>query len=487
MELKRLNRATAGFTDRPVRIMQFGEGNFLRAFVDWQIQLADEAGVLDSNVVIVSPRFKEGKTVKALKEQQGMYHVVLEGIENGKPKRESKLINCIADVLAPALPADYTKYSQYITSPDLRFVVSNTTEAGIRYEKDDVTAGIPLTFPGKITRLLWKRWEHFEGDASKGLVFLPCELIEENGKELRRIVLRHAMENELPAGFAEWVKESCLFVDTLVDRIVTGYPDNAAEVKSEMGYDDNCIVVGELYHLWAIGGEGYETVRKEIPLHEAGLHAIFLPEIKTFRDKKVRILNGSHTGMVPIALQMGCPTVVDAFNNKAINAFINSMVSREVLPMIHENPEELQHFADSILERFFNPYVKHYLKAIALNSLAKWEARNWPTARDYYKSLGKLPRHELLTFASLLSLYGPGSGFVAEDRPEFVEAINQAWDYQDAKGTVERILGAGIFLDDFEARIPGFSAKVADYLWQIRREGMAVTLATFLQNHRKDS
>lgn len=486
MSLKKLDRsAVANNIERPVRVLQFGEGNFLRAFVDWQIDIANEKGVLNTSVAVVSPRFDAARAVNILKTQQGVYNVLLEGIEVGKPKRETRMVTSIADILAPEIKEDMERYQAYIISPELRFVVSNTTEAGIRYDKDDVLAEAPATFPGKVTNLLYRRWKHFDGDASKGLIFICCELIENNATTLREYVLRHASEAGLPADFIKWVEESNIFVDTLVDRIVPGYPrDTIDQVKADLGFDDNAVVKGELYHLWAIGGKGYQTVAAEFPLDKAGLHVLFMPSIKAFRDKKVRILNGSHTGMVPVALQLGCETVMDAFNTPAVNKFINTMVAREVLPMIDEDPEELRVFADGILERFYNPYIKHYLKSIALNSLSKWEARNFPTVKDMAARENRLAEFELFTFAALLSLYGPGSGFTPEDDGAHLAKINEAWNPDDWKATVEAILASGIFVEKFEQAAPGFTAKVAEYLGQIREMGMQAALDAFLNSHK---
>lgn len=485
MELKKLNRSTVDIKkERPVRVLQFGEGNFLRAFVDWQIDIANEKGVLDTNVAIVSPRFDKSRAIDILKDQECVYNVLLEGIEQGKPKREIRLITSVWDVMAPDVEEDRARYEKLILSPDLRFVISNTTEAGIRYEKDDVLSWKPVTFPGKVTNLLWQRYNHFNGDKAKGLIFICCELIEDNATTLHEYVLRHAKEANLGENFIKWIDEACVFVDTLVDRIVPGFPkDTIDEVKAELGYDDNVVVKGELYHLWAIGGKDYEIVAREFPLDKAGLHVMFMPSIKAFRDKKVRILNGSHTGMVPVALQLGCETVMDAFNTADVNTFINQMVEKEVLPMIDEDPEELKKFAASILERFYNPYIKHYLKSIALNSLSKWEARNFPTVLDTYRKKELLADYELFTFAALLSLYGPGSNFSPEDNAEHIAKIHEAWNPDDFVETVEKIVNSGIFVVNFEELVPGFSGKTGEYLAAIRRDGMEKALKDFLASH----
>ncbi|MDE5880652.1 MAG: tagaturonate reductase, partial [Muribaculaceae bacterium] len=331
--MEELNKSTARKQVHPVKVLQFGEGNFIRAFFDWMIEEANHKGVTGASIAVVSPRFKVNDTISTLKHQDGMYHVCLEGIENGEPKQTTTLITSVADAFSPV--EEPNKYLTYITSPELRFVVSNTTEAGIRYDSASPVSlyDASSSFPAKITALLYERFRHFEGDPSKGLIFLCCELIEDNGSLLREYVLRYAREAKLGEDFEKWVRESCCFCDTLVDRIVSGFPaDSIDKIKEEIGYNDNLVVKGELYHVWAIGGEGTEIVKKELPLDKAGLNVHFLPSVKEFRDKKVRILNGSHTSMVPIALQLGCETVLDAFRNEKVNAFINKMVESEVLP-----------------------------------------------------------------------------------------------------------------------------------------------------------
>lgn len=476
-----LNNTTVERMKRPVRVLQFGEGNFLRAFVDWMIDIANEKGVTDTGVAVVSPRFKNNAGIKALRSQDGLYHVCLEGIADDKAVSESRLITCVDTVLSPQ--DDYKAYEEVILSPELRFVVSNTTEAGIRYEADDITADVPVTFPGKVTSLLYKRYRHFEGDDGKGLIFLCCELIEDNGSRLREIVLRHAREAELPSDFICWVENSCVFCDTLVDRIVPGFPaDTIDEVKASLGYDDNLVVKGERYHIWAIGGDGYEKVGEELPLNLAGLNVLFMPSIKEFRDRKVRILNGSHTGMVPEGLLLGCATVQDAFDDEDLHPFISRMVDDEVLPVIDGNPDELKRFADGILERFYNPFIRHYLKSIALNSLSKWEARNFPTVLDTRKKLDKYAERELFTFASLLALYSPESGFTPEDNPAHVEKIREILgECQDEREAVRRICASGIFTEDFESLVPGFSEKTGHYLHLIRTTGMREALRSLNQ------
>lgn len=476
--MKQLNNSTVERTHRPVRILQFGEGNFLRAFADWMIDISNEKGVTDCGIAIVKPRVGKSAVIETLSQQDFMYHVCLQGIADDSPVCENRLITAVEDVF---LPGQQDKYESYILSPELRFVISNTTEAGIRYEDDNVRDNIPSTFPGKVANLLWRRFRHFNGDVSKGLFFICCELIEDNGSKLKEYVVRHAREAELGDDFIGWVNDSCIFADTLVDRIVSGSPgENAAGLCKEIGFTDNAIVVGELYHLWVIGGSGADRLRCELPLDKAGLNVVFMPSIKEFRDRKVRILNGSHTALTPIGLLAGCETVKDAFEVPSINRFINSMMEREVIPAIGSNPVELKKFADSILERFLNPYLKHYLKSIALNSLSKWETRNFCTARDLYNVHDMHACHELFSFAALLALYAPDSGFTPEDTPAHVEFIHKTWNDDNLQDTVENIVRhSGIFAIDFEKEVPGFCSIVSGYLSEIRTEGIRKSLDKF--------
>ena len=479
--IKNLNKTTVERAERPVRILQFGEGNFLRAFADWAIDVANERGMIDAGVAICKPRARANgskQVIDTLREQDNMFHVCLEGVESMEPKRELRLVKCVMDSFIP--DEEYAKYEQYITSEDLQVVISNTTEAGIRYvEGDDIAACPPKSYPAKMTALLYRRFKHFEGDSSKGLVVICCELIEDNGTTLREYVLRHARSNGLEQAFVDWVEQSCYFCDSLVDRIVTGYPEKADEIKAELGYDDNAIVMGELYHLWVIGGDGYLKAKEVLPLDEAGLNVVFTPNVKQFRDKKVRILNGSHTGMVAMSLLMGCENVADAFKTPDIERFIKKMVAEEVIPMIDEDKAELKLFAEGILERFYNPYIKHLLKSISLNSLSKWEARNYPTLRDNWMRLGMTADCGCMTFAALLAYYNPNSGFEVNDVPEHVALIRDNWNSDDLYTTVQNIVQSNIFTEDF-SQVAGFVPKVAMYLSEIEKMGMATALKKFL-------
>ncbi|MBR3932205.1 MAG: tagaturonate reductase [Tidjanibacter sp.] len=478
MALKALNKQNVEKPTLPIKILQFGEGNFLRAFVDWQIDKANEAGIMNHGVAIVQPIDKG--MAGMLEQQDCLYHVYLEGVKDKQPVKDIRLVRSVQCAINPY--EDYAAYEQIFLSPELEATVSNTTEAGIRYEEgDDLWALPPKSYPAKMTALLYKRFKHFAGDPTKGLCIICCELIENNGSTLREYVLRHAEYNKLGADFIEWVEKYCHFCDTLVDRIVPGFPrENIDEIKAELGFDDNLVVKAEFYHLWAIGGPGYEEVQRRLPLDKAGLHVIFMPTIKQFRDKKVRILNGSHTGMVPIGLQIGCETVMDAFNNADLEAFINTMVAEEVIPMIEEDQAELKEFAAGILERFYNPYIRHMLKTISLNSLSKWETRNFPTVLDNWKKAGKVAEKELFTFAALLTLYSGKVDFTPDDTAEHVEFIQKVWNSEDVDATVRAIVGnRNIWTVDL-TEVEPFVEKVSGYVKVILAEGMAAALKKML-------
>ncbi|MDR2854176.1 MAG: tagaturonate reductase, partial [Prevotellaceae bacterium] len=429
-----LNKNTVEKQVLPVKILQFGEGNFLRAFVDLMIDKANNQGVMNHGIVAIQP-IPGGEYVRTLFEQQNcLYHVYLEGIKDKKPIKDVSLVKSLVDVINPY--ADYATYENLFLSPDIEMVISNTTEAGIRYEEgDDLTALPPKSYPAKMTALLYKRYKKFNGATDKGLLIVCCELIEDNGSTLREYVLKHAVFNKLEIGFVDWVNKNCHFYDTLVDRIVPGFPkENIDEIKAEIGYNDNLVVKGEYFHVWAIGGDN--IIRDKLPLEKAGLNVLYMNDIRQFRAKKVRILNGSHTAMVPVALQLGCATVMDAFSVPEVEKYINKMVETEVLPMIDEDPEELKHFAEKILERFYNPYLKHYLKDISLNSISKWETRDFPTLRDNWTKAGKKAPFVTFSFAALLVLYSGKSAatdFAPNDTPEFVEFIQKNFDKNNLK------------------------------------------------------
>lgn len=479
--MKPLNKTTVEKPEYPVKIMQFGEGNFLRAFVDWMIDKANNDGIMNHGIALVQP-IGGGEVVKQIfHKQDNLYHVYLEGIKDKQPVKEVALIKSITDIINPY--TEYKKYEELFLNEGLELIFSNTTEAGIRYEEgDDLNAEPPKSFPAKMTALLHKRFQKFNGDAAKGLQIVCCELIEDNGSTLREFVIKHAQANNLGDDFINWVKTANHFYDTLVDRIVPGFPkETINEIKEEIGFDDNLVVKGEYFHVWAIGGDS--SIKEKLPLDKAGLNVLFMDDIRPFRAKKVRVLNGAHTAMVPVALQLGCETVMDAFNTPEVEQFINRMVAEEVLPGIGEDPEELKAFAAKILERFYNPYLKHYLKDISLNSLSKWETRDFPTVADNYNKLGKQAKLTTFSLAALLVLYSGQSevSFTPNDTPEFVQFIQSTFNKEDIKGWVNGIINNDKIWTAPLKDLPGFADEVAVAVEAILSKGMKTAVTEVLQ------
>ena len=413
-------------TKRPTTILQFGEGNFLRAFADQMIDSANKSGVMDDGIAVVIPIDAPSMVGDILTDQGNQYHVILEGVKDGAPAREVQLVDAITEVV-PA-HGDFARYRELYLKPELKAVISNTTEAGITFVPgDSLTAQPPKSFPAKIAALLHDRWQHFKGAPDKGLTFLPVELIEDNGSTLKEYVLRHARENHLEPEFIEWVDNANSFHNTLVDRIVPGYPrDEIDAITAEIGKVDNAVVKGEYYGSWAIDGAsgsggnnnngGAQTsrpdVREVLPLDRAGQPVEFMADIRPYRAKKVYILNGMHTAMAAVGLLSGAETVGKAVAKPEIERYLKTMLEKEILPSIAANPAlmaddtpaSLAAFAAKIYERFSNPYLRHALGDIALNSISKWQTRNLPVVVAQWER-GESADAEVLAFAALCLAY----------------------------------------------------------------------------------
>ena len=399
MEL--LNAAKTGKKERPIKVLQFGEGNFLRAFVDYFIDIANEQGKFDGDIVLVKPI--EFGSLDRFREQESQYTVQLRGIVDGEPKKISRVVTSVTDVVDAY--EEYDRYAAFAKLDSLRFIVSNTTEAGIVYDDTDrLELNPPKTYPGKLTKFLYERYQHFQGDVTKGLVMLPVELIDDNGIHLKDCVQKLAALWQLEEGFAAWLEEACVFTSTLVDRIVTGYPkDEAAQLCEEFGYQDNLIVTGEPFALWVI--ESAKDISGEFPLPDAGLPVIFTDNQKPYKQRKVRILNGAHTSFVLASYLCGNDIVLESMQDELILHFMKQTIFDEVIPTLTLPKEELEEFAQAVITRFHNPYVKHALLAISLNSVSKWRARCMPSFLGYLEQFGKLPKHLTFSLAALLAFY----------------------------------------------------------------------------------
>ncbi len=399
MEL--LSKQKTGKKERPVKVLQFGEGNFLRAFVDYMIDIANEKGEFDGDIVLVKPI--EFGTLDRFHEQECQYTVQLRGIVDGEPKKINRIVTSVADAVDAY--GEYEKYADFAKLDTLRFIVSNTTEAGIVYDDTDkIELNPPKTYPGKLTKFLYERYKHFNRAEDKGLIMLPVELIDDNGIHLKECVLKFAKLWNLEDAFTDWVNNACVFTSTLVDRIVTGYPrDEAEELCKEFGYQDNLIVTGEPFALWVI--ESAKDISGELPLPKAGLPVIFTDNQKPYKQRKVRILNGAHTSFVLASYLCGNDIVLESMNDELILNFIKATIFDEVIPTLTLPKEELVEFAEAVLTRFNNPYVKHAHLSISLNSVSKWKARCMPSFLGYLEKEGKVPVHLTFSLAALMAFY----------------------------------------------------------------------------------
>ncbi|MCR5278951.1 MAG: tagaturonate reductase [Lachnospiraceae bacterium] len=399
--MKKLSGEMVKRVDRPVKVLQFGEGNFLRAFVDYMFDICNEKGLFDGSIVLAKPI--EFGSLENFGKQDNLYTVSLRGIQDGEAKIQNRIVTGIADTVD--VYADYEKYTDYAKLDSLRYIVSNTTEAGIVFDDtDSFDAKPPKTFPGKLTKFLFTRYEAFKADPSKGLVMLPVELIDDNGIELARCVDRFITLWKLPEDFRNWVNTACNFCSTLVDRIVTGYPRGEEEkVWNELGYEDRLVVTGEPFALWVI--ESKKDLTDELPFVKAGLPVIYTDNQKPYKQRKVRILNGAHTSFVLASYLAGNDIVLESMEDKTIYDFMHATVFDEVIPTLTLPRQDLLDFAEAVITRFRNPYVKHALLSISLNSVSKWKARCMPSFLEYIRLNGENPAHLTFSIAALMAFY----------------------------------------------------------------------------------
>lgn len=382
---------------RTERIIQFGEGGFLRAFVDWIVQLTDEKTDFDASAVVVQPI--EKGMCDMLEKQNCVYTLIMRGLKDGIPTVDKKVIDCISRTVQPY--RDFDEYLKLAENPDFRFVVSNTTESGIAFDDSDRPDNAPnITFPAKVTMLLKKRFDL----GLNGFIFLPCELIEKNGQTLKKYVLEYAKLWNFGTDFEKWVGNKNIFCNTLVDRIVTGYP---RDEKIDLGYEDNMLDTSEIFHLWVIEAKDDEQriLKNEFPFEKAGLNIIVTNNLDRYRTRKVRILNGAHTSMIPYALLSNIKTVGECMKDEKMSKFVKECVFDEIIPTLDLPKDELIDYANNVFERFSNPYIKHMCSSIALNSVSKFKVRVLPSILEYIKRKDEMPKHLLFSFARLIEFY----------------------------------------------------------------------------------
>jgi len=383
----------------PEKVMQFGEGNFLRAFVDYFFDLANEKAGFNGKVALVQP-IAQGLT-ELINAQEGLYTLYLRGSEKGRKVDDKRVISCVSRCINPY--GEWDKVLELAKSPDLEIVVSNTTEAGIVHDTESLfDQAPPITFPAKLTRVLYERWKA----GQKGLIILSCELIDNNGKELLRCVNQYIEDWKLEEGFRAWVNGENVFCSTLVDRIVPGRirdPQEVSALAKENGYDDPLTDAGEVFGFWAI--EGPAGLEDRLPFKKAGVPVIVVEDVTPYKKRKVRILNGAHTGFVLGAYLAGFDIVRDCMNDDTVRGFMNKMLEEEVIPTLPLDRKDLEDFAAAVQDRFNNPFVNHELMSISLNSTSKWRARNMPSFLEYIEKTGKLPPCLTMSLAAYLAFY----------------------------------------------------------------------------------
>ncbi|WP_144492925.1 tagaturonate reductase [Bacillus pumilus] len=476
--MKRLSKSIYPVSEYPETILQIGEGNFMRGFMNWHIQKLNDCTNFKGRAVVVPPR--KG-SVAALNEQDGLYTLCIQGYHDGQEMNERMIIQSISRGISTY--TDYDAFLQVAENPDLRFVFSNTTEAGLMFRKEDRLEDRPqASFPGKLTAFLYHRFKAFAGDEQKGLIILPCELVEHNGARLKEYVVGMAIEWELPLVFITWIKEANTFCNTLVDRIVPGFSKEAAEiVQKEEGYIDELLVTAEYYHLFVI--EAPVFVQKELPFQEAGLNVLFVEDIAPYRISKVRILNGAHTAMVPIAYSCGIETVNEAVGDEDVGPFIRQMLEEEVLPGLELSRDELLLYTQSVWDRFCNPFVQHQLLDIALNSVSKFRTRILPSLLDYVELKKQLPMKLVFSLSSLIYFYRAHAEKIKDD--ETVLAFMKEA-FEEEKQSNEAIVAKVLSCESLWGRnltdIHDLVHAVADQLTFIQEQGMRAAVQRMLQN-----
>ena len=473
----------------PEKVLQFGEGNFLRAFTNYWFDVANEKAGWNGKCCLVQP-IAPG-LADMINEQEGLYTLYLRGMENGEKIDYKRVISSVSRCLNPYKKEDFDAMMQVVVSDDLEYIVSNTTEAGIVYDPTCQLADEPCaSFPGKLTQVLYKRWQA----GKSGLVILSCELIDNNGKELQKCVLQYVDQWGLEDAFRAYVNDQCTFCSTLVDRIVPGRIRDAEEVArldKKNGYTDPLTDVGEIFGVWNI--EGPEWLAEKLPFKKAGVNCIVVPDVTPYKKRKVRILNGAHTGFVLGAYLGGYDIVRDCMYDDAVSGFMNTMLFDEILPVLPLPKDEIESFAGAVQDRFKNPFVNHELLSIALNSTSKWRARNMPSFLEYIEKFGKLPSCMTMSFAAYMAFFSndiqelndaglvcrrpKGNTYTASDDRWVLEFYyehkdDSVEDLVHAVMTNERMWGRDL------TQVEGFEAATVENLKKIRRDGAIAAYAS---------
>ena len=490
--MKALNARTAPKSIAPERIIQFGEGNFLRCFVDWIIYKMNRKTDFNSSVVVVQPI--EKGMVDWLNEQDCLYHVNLQGKLDGKTVNKLTRIDSISRAINP-----YTQNHAFLAlaeQPEIRFVISNTTEAGIAFDPSCKLTDAPAaSYPGKLTQLLYRRFTTFKGDRTKGLIIMPCELIFLNGHHLKECIYKYIelWKDELGKDyekFKNWFTKYCYVCATLVDRIVPGFPRHEIDkIQKKICYADNLVVQGEAFHLWVIEkpeNMSIAQLRKEFPAEKAGLNVLIAPSEKPYHERKVTLLNGPHTVLSPVAYLSGVNIVRDACHHPVIGKYIHKVQFDELMQTLNLPIDELKKFAADVLERFDNPFVDHQVTSIMLNSFPKYETRDLPGVKTFLERKGELPKGLVFGLAAIITYYkggtrDDGAPIQPNDDPAIIKLLADLWATDNTQLVAEGVLAAeNIWHENLNQTVPGLTQLVTDYLNRIQTLGMLEAVKTIL-------
>lgn len=469
--MKNLNRTTVNAPKpKTERVLQFGGGNFLRAFIDWMFDVYNDKMNADLGVLLVATT--SFNNYKEWQEQDGLYHVLTRGYQNGETVDSSHLVKSVSRILH--LHEEWENYLKSAKNPDLRFIVSNTTEAGIRYSETDKATDLPpKEFPAKLTLWLYHRYQFFKGAKDKGCILIPVELTLKNGKNLKKCILQNAENWGLEPDFTTWINEANTFCNTLVDRIVPGVRENLDKEWEKLGYKDAAITQGEAFHFFVI--EAPQHVQEELPLNEAGLNVIFTDDQTPYRTRKVRILNGAHTSMVPVGYQYGIETVRETVEDEIMRKFVHQSIFDEIIPTLDLPDEELQQFANDVLDRFKNPFIRHELLSISLNSVSKFKTRVLPSIVEFYNQKQALPKCLVFSMAALIHFYK--GEIPLKDDQTAIDFIQNEWKICDGSQAAFATMATNILKWEYAwktdlTKVNGLQAALAKHLFAIEKDGM---------------
>ena len=476
-----LNRQDFSGAQYPTRIMQFGEGNFLRAFIDWQIDQLNEHTDLNAGITIIRPIDFDG--IPLLNTQDGLYTTVIRGIdESGKTVENTRLIRSVNREI-PLYKA-FDEYMALAKDPEIRFIFSNTTEAGIAFCGDDKLTDAPASsFPAKLTQWLFARYQHFAGAEDKGLVIIPCELIDSNGDKLKDIILQYSELWQLEGGFVQWLNNANTFCSTLVDRIVTGHPRGEHEsLQEKAGYRDDFMVTAEYFYLFVI--QGPQWLAEELKLNQLPLNIKMVDDIRPYKERKVAILNGAHSAMVPLAYLAGIDTVGETLGDELFAGYVEALIYKEIIPALDLPKEELESFAHDVIQRFRNPYIRHELVSISLNSMTKFVTRLLPQLIKQCEMTNKVPELMSLAFAAQCLFYRGVRGeetIAINDTGFWMDKFAELWKaVEEQQLTIDELVEQVFAVEKHWGsdlnKLNGFTEQVSQQLDKLMTNGVRETV-----------